>query len=121
MRSSGKTDWSAKEPEVILGGIANIHDSHFRAAATLWRTITDHLLTRNGDYRQLFTTPHTFMTRAIGGRNRIEKCGEVVRLNSGLTIPELAYVFGDEAETLAGILLLMGFVRLDGRWLRWID
>ncbi|MDE2595355.1 MAG: DUF1588 domain-containing protein [Sphingomonadales bacterium] len=30
------------------------------------RTITDHLLTRNGDYRQLFTTSHTFMTRALG-------------------------------------------------------
>lgn len=31
------------------------------------RTITGHLLTRNGDYRQLFTTPHTYMTRSLGG------------------------------------------------------
>ena len=31
------------------------------------RTIVDHLVTRNGDYRQLFTTPHTFMTRTLGG------------------------------------------------------
>ncbi|MDE2301656.1 MAG: DUF1592 domain-containing protein [Sphingomonadales bacterium] len=31
------------------------------------RTITDHLLTRDGDYRQLFLTGHTFMTRALGG------------------------------------------------------
>lgn len=31
------------------------------------RTITDHLVTRGGDYRQLFTTPRTFMTRALGG------------------------------------------------------
>ncbi len=31
------------------------------------RTISDHLLTRNGDYRELFTTRHTFMTRALGG------------------------------------------------------
>lgn len=31
------------------------------------RTIVDHLLTRDGDYRQLFTTPRTFMTRAVGG------------------------------------------------------
>jgi hypothetical protein len=31
------------------------------------RTITDHLVTRSGDYRQLFTTPRTFMTRSLGG------------------------------------------------------
>jgi hypothetical protein len=31
------------------------------------RTITDHLVTRGGDYRQLFTTPRTFMTRSLGG------------------------------------------------------
>lgn len=30
------------------------------------RTIVDHLLTRNGDYRQLFTTNRTFMTRSLG-------------------------------------------------------
>lgn len=30
------------------------------------RTIVDHLVTRNGDYRQLFTTNRTFMTRALG-------------------------------------------------------
>lgn len=36
------------------------------------RTITDHLLTRNGDYRQLFTTSHTFMTRALGGLYQVQ-------------------------------------------------
>lgn len=30
------------------------------------RTIVDHLVTRRGDYRELFTTPRTFMTRALG-------------------------------------------------------
>jgi hypothetical protein len=30
------------------------------------RTIVDHLLTREGDYRDLFTTPRTFMSRALG-------------------------------------------------------
>ena len=29
------------------------------------RTIVDHLLTRGGDYRDLFTTPHTFLTRSL--------------------------------------------------------
>jgi hypothetical protein len=30
------------------------------------RTIVDQLVTRHGDYRELFTTPDTFMTRALG-------------------------------------------------------
>lgn len=29
------------------------------------RTITDHLITRNGDYRDLFTTKHTYMSPAL--------------------------------------------------------
>lgn len=28
--------------------------------------VTDHVLTRRADYRDIFTTPHTFMTRALG-------------------------------------------------------
>ena len=31
------------------------------------RTITDHLVARRGDYRDLFTTQRTFMTRSLGG------------------------------------------------------
>ena len=30
------------------------------------RQIVDHLVTRRGDYRELFTTPHAFMNRALG-------------------------------------------------------
>ncbi|MFD1613199.1 DUF1592 domain-containing protein [Sphingomonas tabacisoli] len=30
------------------------------------RTIVDHLVNRDGDYRELFTTPRTFMTRSLG-------------------------------------------------------
>ncbi|MEO6092072.1 MAG: DUF1592 domain-containing protein [Novosphingobium sp.] len=36
------------------------------------RTVVDHLVTRNGDYRQLFTTNHTFMTRALGGLYQVQ-------------------------------------------------
>jgi hypothetical protein len=36
------------------------------------RTITDHLVARSGDYRQLFTTPRTFMTRALGGIYQVQ-------------------------------------------------
>jgi hypothetical protein len=35
------------------------------------RTIADHLIARNGDYRDLFTTRHTFVTRALGAVYRI--------------------------------------------------
>ena len=35
------------------------------------RTITDHLLTRSGDYRQLFTTPHTYMSRPLGALYKV--------------------------------------------------
>lgn len=31
------------------------------------RTIVDHVIARDGDYRELFTTNRTFMTRALGG------------------------------------------------------
>lgn len=29
------------------------------------KTIVDHLIVRNGDYRDLFTTPHTYLTRSL--------------------------------------------------------
>jgi hypothetical protein len=35
------------------------------------RTITDHLLVQRGDYRDLFTTRRTFMTRALGKVYRV--------------------------------------------------
>lgn len=35
------------------------------------RTITDLLVTRNADYRELFTTNRTFMTRALGGLYKV--------------------------------------------------
>ena len=35
------------------------------------RTVVDHLVTRNHDYRDLFTTRHTFMTRALGRVYRV--------------------------------------------------
>lgn len=35
------------------------------------RTISDHLLARNGDYRDLFTTQRTFMTRSLGALYKV--------------------------------------------------
>jgi len=35
------------------------------------RTLTDHLLARNGDYRDVFTTRHTFLTPLLGAIYRV--------------------------------------------------
>jgi hypothetical protein len=40
------------------------------------RTVVDHLLTRNGDYRQLFTTPRTFMNRTLGALYQVPVASE---------------------------------------------
>lgn len=37
----------------------------------LLRTVTGHLLAKNGDYRELFTTPQTYMTRALGALYKV--------------------------------------------------
>jgi len=36
------------------------------------RTITGHLLARDGDYRELFTTPYTYMDRALASAYRVQ-------------------------------------------------
>ena len=63
------------------------------------RTIVDLLLTRNGDYRDLFTTRHTFMTRALGAVYRV-------------TVPEktgwILYEFSED-DPRAGILSHLSF------------
>ncbi len=41
------------------------------AAEQTLRVISDHLLANDGDYRELFTTRHSFMTRALGPVYRV--------------------------------------------------
>jgi hypothetical protein len=66
------------------------------------RTITGHLLGRNGDYRQLFTTTHTYMTRALGGLYQVQ-----VKKASGWEPYDFAP--GDDR---AGLLGQAGFLAL---------
>jgi hypothetical protein len=66
------------------------------------RTITDHLVTRSGDYRQLFTTPRTFMTRALGGIYQIQ-----VKHAAGWEPYEFA-----PSDDRAGLLGQAGFLAL---------
>lgn len=66
------------------------------------RTISDHLLTRNGDYRDLFTTRRTFMTRALGGVYQVP-----VSASDGW----VPYEFSP-ADDRAGLLGQAGFLAL---------
>jgi hypothetical protein len=66
------------------------------------RMIVDHLLVRNGDYRDLFTTPRTFMTRSLGGLYKVP-----VSAQSGWSPYEFSP--GDDR---AGLLGQAGFLAL---------
>ena len=66
------------------------------------RTITDHLLAQNGDYRQLFTTNRTFMTRVLGPLYQVQ-----VSKSKGWV--EHSFAAGDDR---AGLLGQAGFLAL---------
>lgn len=66
------------------------------------RTISDLLLARNGDYRQLFTTNRTFMTRALGPLYQVQ-----VHKSSGWE----PYEFGPNDDR-AGLLGQAGFLAI---------
>jgi hypothetical protein len=66
------------------------------------RTITDHLLANNSDYRALFTTDHTFLTRSLGRIYRLP-----VTPRNGWERAQLP-----ASESHAGILTHVSFVAL---------
>ncbi len=68
----------------------------------LLRTATAHLLSANGDYRQLFTTPRTWMNRAIGPLYKVP-----VRHSQGWE----PYTFAADDDR-AGLLGQAGFLAL---------
>jgi hypothetical protein len=76
------------------------------AQEQLLRTISNHLIAEQGDYRDLFTTRKTFMNRPLGSVYRIPLPEE-----AGLT-DWVPYTFG-ESDNRAGILSLVGFLMLD--------
>ena len=70
------------------------------------RTIVDHLLTRNADYRELFTTRKTFLTPMLGSVYRV-----AVETPDGLPNQWVAYEFPADSGQ-AGILTQASFVAL---------
>jgi hypothetical protein len=69
------------------------------------RTLVDHLVTRKGDYRDLFTTKSTFMNRSLGALYRVP----VTLAGMDDWAP---YTFGAN-DPRGGILSLAGFLMLD--------
>ncbi len=53
----------SKDPSFFPRYTPNIKDE---AQEQTLRTIVDHIVNRHGDYRDLFTTPHTFLTSDLG-------------------------------------------------------
>jgi hypothetical protein len=69
------------------------------------RTLVDHLVTRKGDYRDLFTTKSTFMNRSLGGLYRVPV--------SVAAMDDWAPYTFRPTDPRAGILSLAGFLMLD--------
>ena len=68
------------------------------------RTIVDHLLVKKGDYRDLYTTPNTFLTRALAA---------VYRVPLGtLTSEWVSYEYPEGAQRAGILLSQVSFVSL---------
>ena len=75
------------------------------AREQMLQTITQHLVTRNADYRDLFTTRTTMMNRNLGGLYNVP-------ISTDSVAGWAPHTF-DEGDQRAGILTLAGFLMLD--------
>lgn len=72
------------------------------------RTIVDHVINRQGDYRDLFTTRHTFLTRALAALYGVPL---VETTDNARPMRWLPYTYAD-GDPRAGILSQASFVAL---------
>ncbi len=91
-------DLLAKDPVIYPAFTSKVV---MQAREQLLRTIVDHLLTRHGDYRDLFVTRHTFMTRDLAAVYRVP-----VHAGPNEWVP---HEFSEEGRR-AGLLTLVGFL-----------
>ena len=94
-----KFDEIAKDPVVYRMFNQNVAKD---LPEQMLRTIIDHLVTRRGDYREMFTTRRTFMTRSLG-----PIYGVPVRAPTGWQPYEFA-----PSSSRAGLLSQAGFLAL---------
>ncbi len=73
------------------------------------RTIVDHVLTRNGDYRDLFTTRRTFLTPGLGSIYRVAVAPPPE--NDSASMGWQAYEF-PEGDLRAGLLTQVSFISM---------
>jgi len=95
----------SKDPTFFPRFTARVKDD---AQEQTLRTIVDHLLTRQGDYRDLFTTPHTFMTRSLASLYGVPLADQS---DNGQPMHWQAYSF-KEGDPRAGLLSQISFVAL---------
>lgn len=91
-------DLLAKDPVIYPAFTSKVV---MQAREQLLRTIVEHLLTRHGDYRDLFVTRRTFMTRDLAAVYRVP-----VHAGPNEWVP---HEFAEEGRR-AGLLTLVGFL-----------
>lgn len=72
------------------------------------RTIVDHVMVRQGDYRDLFTTPHTFLTRSLAALYGVPL---VDTTDNGQAQRWIPYTYADN-DPRAGLLAQSSFLAL---------
>jgi len=95
----------SKDPSFFPRFTARVKDD---AQEQTLRTIVDHLITRQGDYRDLFTTPHTYLTRSLATLYGVPL---VEKTDNGQPMHWQQYSY-DEGDPRAGLLAQVSFVAL---------
>ncbi len=103
----GFADFAAvsKDPSFFPLFVPSIKDE---AQEQTLRTIVDHIVNRHGDYRDLFTTPHTFLTDDLATLYDVPL---VDMSDNGQPQPWLAYTY-PPGDSHAGILSEASFTTL---------
>ena len=95
----------SKDPTFFPRFTVKVRD---QAAEQTLRTIVDHVMTRQGDYRDLFVTPHTFMTRSLAALYDVPL---IETTDNGQPERWLPYTYG-EGDPRAGLISQISFVAL---------
>jgi len=95
----------SKDPTFFPRFTVKVRD---QAAEQTLRTIVDHVMTRQGDYRDLFVTPHTFMTRSLAALYDVPL---IETTDNGQPERWIPYTY-EEGDPRAGLISQISFVAL---------
>jgi hypothetical protein len=105
MLGFNELDTLAKDATFFPRYTLNVRDE---SAEQTLRTIVDNLVTRHGDYRDLFITPHTFLTRSLAALYNVPLAE---RVQNGEPEHWLPYTYPSD-DPRVGILAQASFVAL---------